>query len=64
MRHEIGSKIRWIKSLLNKLVKIRAHANVLEGRNAAGRKLGKKRSVIPSTQNVLSSKEPQLCGCG
>ena len=35
-----------------------------EGRNAAGGKLGKKRAVIPSTENVLFSKELQLCGCG
>ena len=26
-------------------------------------KLGKKRAVIPSTENVLFSEEPQLCGC-
>ena len=34
------------------------------GRNAAGGKLGKKRAVIPSTENILFSEEQQLCGCG
>ena len=41
-----------------------AHADALEGGNAAGGKLGKKRAVIPSTENMPFSEEMELCGCG
>ena len=44
--------------------KAESSADALEGRNAAGGKLGKRRAVVPSTENVLFSEEPQLCGCG
>ena len=38
------------------------YADALEGRKAAGRKIGRKRAVIPYTENILSPRN-QLCVC-